>query len=165
MSNNIVWIAIATGAWVAYAMRRRAPGAAAGASAGASTGGSATDDTGVAEFAGVSPKHYATFERARRAFLSTYALTFEYRFLGATLVEQLFANREEALTALGEVRLRLPNDLDGELRFVRAMEAADRGMMERIDEARARMNAFVHPGPKSAAHAAVRVRAIDDVVE
>lgn len=117
-----------------------------------------------AEFAAVSPSHHEAYRRARWRFVETFALVFQYgNVLGAQLVRQMFGARDEALTALGEMRMRLPNDLDAELRFVRTVDAVDAEMMAGIDDARRATGVAIHPGPLSAATDATR--AIDDVLD
>jgi hypothetical protein len=99
-------------------------------------------------FAGVSALHHARYLLARDRFLDAHALTYQYASLGDELVPQLFTARDDAMTALGELRMRLPNDLDLELAFVGKQNAVDERMAHRIDDARKRLNVHVHAGPK-----------------
>ena len=62
-------------------------------------------------------------------------------------VRRLYDVREDALIAANEIRFRLPNDRDVEKKFVEAYESLETTTSSRIDDAKKRLNVFVHPGP------------------
>lgn len=62
-------------------------------------------------------------------------------------VRRLFARRACLLTALNEIRMRLPNDLTLERRVDALITQADRAMLDHIEDARQRTGApLLHPG-------------------
>jgi hypothetical protein len=98
----------------------------------------------------VSPRHTAEAAQAARAFDSAFQRSFRPEAADDPegVVRELFAARAKVLTALNQVRLRLPNDLDAEREVDRAIEDADRDMLERIEDARERCGSpLLHPGP------------------
>ena len=54
----------------------------------------------------------------------------------AEVVRALFAARARAITAVNQLRMRLPNDLNAERRLDAAIEHLDREMLEHIEDAR-----------------------------
>ena len=85
--------------------------------------------------------------------------------LAAARVRKLFAHRAHAQEAMGELRMRLPNDLARERRLAAAAEALDRAMLEHIEDARERLGTpLVHPGPVDDAWYGRWYRAANDLV-
>lgn len=81
-------------------------------------------------------------------------------------VRKLFAHRARAQRAVGEARMRLPNDLVAERALVAAAEDVDRAMLQHIEDARRRCGApLVHPGPVDDAWYGAWYRAANDAVE
>lgn len=117
------------------------------------------------------PKHAARVHDACDDFNHVYQRTFSYRDTvgkptgSLDLVRSMYSAREDALAALGDIKMRLPNDLDMEKEFVRAAEDLDRQMNEHLTEAKARTSVFVHPGPLSSAYQARHYRAANDIVK
>ena len=116
-------------------------------------------------FVRVSPRHVTEAQAAIAEFHSHFKSTFGSSREPAKGVRRLFAARARALEALHEVRMRLPNDLALEKRLVRATEAVDRDMLERIEDARQRRGALlVHPGPVDDAFYGAWYRAPNDYI-
>jgi len=117
------------------------------------------------------PKHAERVHAACDEFNHVYQQTFSYRETverptgSLDLVRALYSAREDALAALGDVRMRLPNDLEAEKEFVRAYEDLDRHMNEYVTDAKTRTGVFVHPGPLSPAYQAKYYRAANDIVK
>jgi hypothetical protein len=117
------------------------------------------------------PKHAERVHAACDEFNHVYQQTFSYRETvekpagSLDLVRALYSAREDALAALGDVRMRLPNDLEAEKEFVRAYEDLDRHMNEYTTDAKTRTGVFVHPGPLSSAYQAKYYRAANDIVK
>lgn len=117
------------------------------------------------------PKHAARVHAACDEFNHVYQRTFTYRETvekptgSLDLVRAMYSAREDALAALGDVRMRLPNDLEAEKEFVRAYEDLDRHMNEYMTDAKTRTGVFVHPGPLSSAYQARHYRAANDIVK
>lgn len=118
-------------------------------------------------FRTVSPRHTAQADEAAQAFDLAFQRSFRPEAADApeAVVRALFAARARVLTALNQVRLRLPNDLDAERELDRAIEDAEREMLERIEDARERCGApLLHPGPLGSAGYARWYRAANDFV-
>lgn len=109
-------------------------------------------------------------DRLRRAvadFDAAYADTFtDDDTDGHAMVRRMFAHRARAHTAFGDARMRLPNDLDAEVRALDEFDAIDRRMLDAIEDARQRLGApLLHPGPTDDAWYGRWYRASNDVVE
>lgn len=112
------------------------------------------------------PAHAKAIHAACEAFGKTYDATFVYPATPLNALDRvrsLYSAREDALTACGEIRMRLPNDLAEERDFVQSYEDLDRRTNELIEDAKARLGVFVHPGPLSSAFQAKKYRAANDV--
>lgn len=155
----------------AYNRDAAAPPAAASAPRAAAAGAAAALLLGESfdeSLAPVSRRHAAEARRALADFDAAFQGTFSRGAAEAPAeaVRGLFARRARALTALGEIRLRLPNDLDLERALAAAAESCDRHMLERIEDARERTGAvLLHPGPVDDAWYGRWYRARNDVVE
>lgn len=85
---------------------------------------------------------------------------------GEDEVRALFRERAGALREMHEVRMRLPNDLDRERRWVALTEALDATLLELIGEARDGAGVpLVHPGPVDDAWYGQWYRASNDAVQ
>lgn len=116
----------------------------------------------------VSPRHVRDAQTAAVDFYDAFEATFTTAAAGAgpQVVRRLFAHRARVLTALHELRRRLPNDLSLERMLTAAIEDTDRAMLEHIEDARERCGApLLHPGPVDAAWYGRWYRAANDVVE
>lgn len=112
------------------------------------------------------PSQAADVHLACSRFGAAYNATFVYPdtpLRALDRVRALYSIREDALTACGEIKMRLPNDLVEEREFVRSYEDLDRRTNELIEDAKSRLGVFVHPGPMSSAYAAKKYRAANDV--
>jgi len=112
------------------------------------------------------PTHAAGVHEACAKFGAAYDATFAYPatpLAALDRVRSLYSIREDALTACGEIKMRLSNDLAAERDFIRSYEDLDRRTNEYIEDAKARLGVFVHPGPMSSAFQAKRYRAANDV--
>lgn len=90
----------------------------------------------------------STLRTACDEFDAAYEATFVYDAPHhLDKVRRLYDVREDALIAANEVRFRLPNDRDVEKKFVEAYESLETTTSSRIDDAKKRLNVFVHPGP------------------
>lgn len=121
----------------------------------------------LAAFRAVSPRHEAEARRHAAAFDARYRRTFSPGAAAAPAegARAMFAARAATLTALHELRMRLPNDLDAERGLGAVIEDADRAMLQRIQDARERTGAvLVHPGPVDAAWYGRWYRAANDAV-
>lgn len=122
----------------------------------------------VLPYTRVSPTHAAQAADTLGAFDRDYQRTFVTSEVAKDpegVVRRLFAHRAATLRALNETRFRLPNDLDMERRLAAAIEAVDRDMLERIEDARQRCGMdLLHPGPVDDAWYGAWYRASNDVV-
>lgn len=112
------------------------------------------------------PEHAKKIHDACVRFGEAYDATFTYppsALRALDRVRALYSIREDALIACGEIRMRLPNDLDAERKFIRSYEDLDRRMNELVEDAKSRLGVFVHPGPLSSAFQAKKYRASNDV--
>lgn len=112
------------------------------------------------------PTHAADVHEACSRFGAAYDASFVYPATPLNALDRvrsLYSAREDALTACGEIRMRLPNDLAEEREFVRSYEDLDRRTNELIEDAKSRLGVFVHPGPLSPAFQAKKYRAANDV--
>lgn len=110
-------------------------------------------------------KHAAAATEAGRMFERAYVQTFRETSDPHGAVRKLFAARAIVLKEMNELRMRLPNDLELETRFVETAETVDRDLMERIEDARQRLGApLVHPGPVDNAWYGQWYRAANDVL-
>lgn len=125
-----------------------------------------TRPPGLAEFETVSPEHHAAALDAWRRFEGAYRDSFDIASALARCspVRVMFSAREDVQLAAGELRMRLPNDLEAESRFVATMEAMDASMLERIEDAKTRLHTFAHPGPIEPWFALRGLRPSNDVV-
>ena len=144
--------ALAAAAAIVYLLRRSQPPLAVGAAAAPPPPPKvAVWLLADAEaFRDVSPAHVDAAHRAAHAFAEALARTFQPQASDkpAEAVRALFAQRALVLTALHELRMRLPNDLARERQLAAVTEAADRQMLEHIEDARQRCGApLLHPGP------------------
>lgn len=99
-------------------------------------------------FAPVSPAHAREAEDAVADFQGVFRGTFGPKVDGPRVVRALFAARARAAKALGELKMRMPNDMPAEQRFEQAREELDARLMEHIEDARQRCGAaLLHPGP------------------
>jgi hypothetical protein len=97
---------------------------------------------------GVCPRCAAAVREASVAFARAVRGLGGPAETGPAAVRGLFDRRAALARAMSEVRLRLPNDLDLEARWVRACEAADGRMLRDIEDARVRYDVpLLHPGP------------------
>ncbi len=115
----------------------------------------------------VSPRHAREAEAAAVDFHDAFERTFTDAAAGAgpEVVRRLFTHRARVLTALNELRLRLPNDLELERMLAAAIEDTDRVLLEHIEDARERCGApLLHPGPVDAAWYGRWYRASNDAV-
>lgn len=90
----------------------------------------------------------ATATAAAEAFDADFSRTFAGRESAPGQgVRRLFARRACVLTALNEIRMRLPNDLTLERKVDALITDADRQMLDHIEDARQRTGApLLHPG-------------------
>ena len=78
-------------------------------------------------------------------------------------VRALFAARSRAAKALGELKMRMPNDMHAEARFEAAREALDAALLEDIEDTRERFGVpLLHPGPAGTAWYGDWYRAAND---
>ncbi len=121
---------------------------------------------GLAEFKDVSPEHHAAALDAWQRFDRAYLASFDITSLKATCspVRRLVNIREDMLLAMGELRMRLPNDLGKEIRFVATQQAMDASMLERIQGSRKRLHTFASPGQTEAWFVLKDLRPANDVV-
>lgn len=107
-------------------------------------------------------------------FARAYAATFDPGAAADACgaVRRLFYARRLRRRAVGDARMRLPNDLAAERRLVRRAEREDHSMLARIEEAKERLGCRgLHPGPlgyplraQDPATGRPRVRALGDEV-
>lgn len=118
-------------------------------------------------FEWVSPRHLDDATRAAVAFDLAYQETFQPAAADrpGEAVRALFSHRASALTALNQLRMRLPNDLEAERTLDAAIQGLDRDMLEHIEDARQRCGApLLHPGPVGDAWYGRWYRAANDLV-
>lgn len=111
------------------------------------------------------PGHAQRIHDACDRFSKAYDASFSYPstpLCALDLVRALYSIHEDATIACGEIRMRLPNDLVVERKFVQSYEDLDRRMNELIEDAKSRLGVFVHPGPLSTAFQAKKYRASND---
>lgn len=85
-----------------------------------------------------SETHHARATAALRGFAAAYQSSFEY---GRDALPSMLESKSLATRHLGELRMRLPNDLAQERELAEFADRASRVMVEHIDEARARTKA------------------------
>ena len=122
---------------------------------------------GLDEFESISRQHHAAaldaWHRFDRAHADSFVLA---NARGAVSpVRVLLGIREDALLAMGEIRMRLPNDLPKEIRLAATLQAMDASMLERVEDAKRRLRTFAHPGPTEQWFALRDVRPAGDFVE
>lgn len=108
-------------------------------------------------------EHDALLERALSSFHAHYERAFERESCTPESVRLMFAARARVLRALGELRMRLPNDPDAEHALAARAHALDRHMLARIEASRQRCGAdLLHPGPVNDAWFGAWYRAAND---
>lgn len=166
MPGFVVLVLLLCAAAAALLVRRGGGGAAAAAGrASAARAGVLPQELG--RFAHVSPRHMQDAERQAAEFDAAFRASYLPRAAdsAAEAVRALFARRAAVLGSLGELRLRLPNDLDMERALAAATEDCDRRMVQAIEDARERTGAvMLHPGPVDSAWYGRWYRASNDEV-
>lgn len=109
-----------------------------------------------------SELHHDEATAALRSFAEAYQSSFDFERGGTRVLRDMFASKSKALRHLGELRMRLPNDLTQELELAEFTDRATRTMVEHIDDARVRTKAGgAHPSPIDDAYYAAVARAAD----
>lgn len=116
------------------------------------------------EWAELSPLHHDRARRLLRAFAVTYQKTFAS--CARALVTDLHELRSRALTALYELRMRLPNDARAYDSMTSDIERVERSTLIHIDDVTGRCHlGLVHAGPVGDHYYGHRYRAANDVPE
>lgn len=113
----------------------------------------------------LSPDLHDACVRALREFAEAYRATFQHGQCSKEAVLRLHDARADALGHLYQLRMRMPNDLDGERELTRHIEDTDRLLHSYIADAQARCGqALLHPGPIDDMYYRRFYRAHNDVV-
>lgn len=96
----------------------------------------------------LSPGLHDACVRALQEFAEAYRATFQHGQCSKAAVVRLHDARADALGHLYQLRMRMPNDLDGERELAQHIEDTDGLLQSYIADAQARCGqALLHPGP------------------
>lgn len=111
--------------------------------------------------------HHDAAMQALRAFAAEYKLTFQHGKCTKQAVMALHSLREDALTHMYQLRMRLPNDMDAEATLTQHIEDTDRILRASLREAQARCPEarLLYPGPLDDAFYGDFYRAHNDVLK
>lgn len=115
------------------------------------------------EFRILSEDHYTRILDNLHGFSVAYQESYKFDKCSAAQVRVLFDHRARALSALGELSMRLPNDMKADARLKAFTEKADRLMTAYIEDVKARSNVGLHLAPLDDFHYGETVRAMNDV--
>lgn len=149
LSDSRIWVLVLAVGWALWA-RRGVLWKRGGGNKRGGTGGVAR----VSEIRGLVGDLVQIDKQTRSATAAAEAFDLEFSrtFAGRESspgqgVRRLFVRRACLLTALNEIRMRLPNDLTLERKVDALITDADRAMLGHIEDARQRTGApLLHPG-------------------
>lgn len=114
---------------------------------------------------GLSEARHDACTDALKAFAATYRTTFLAGKCSREAVLALHDLRDAALKHMYDLRMRLPNDLEGERQLTQHIEDTDRLLRAYIGDAQGRCGELLlHPGPIDDAFYRQYYRAHNDVV-
>lgn len=115
------------------------------------------------EFRILSEDHHTRVLDNLQGFSEAYQDSYRFDKCSAAQVRVLFDHRARALSALGELSMRLPNDMKADARLRAFTEKADRLMTAYIEDVKARSHVGLHLAPLDDYHYGGTVRAMNDV--